>query len=120
MIFVEETDARVDWPEISNEAPCKNPEAVRFVEETATRELCPEILSVTPCRNPEAVTFVEETFASAASVEFRVGKVPYPEAVMLVEDTDAKVDCPEILSDTPCRKPETVIFVPEALVKVVP
>ena len=35
----------------------------------------------------------------------------------MVEETEVRLLCPEILSDAPWRYPETVRFVPEALVK---
>ena len=76
VILVDETAARIVWPEISNKVPCKNPEAVRFVEETEARVLCPEAFNVTVWRYPLAVTLVEDTLARAAFVEFNVGKVP--------------------------------------------
>jgi hypothetical protein len=36
-MFVPETDVRLDWPEISSDAPCKYPEAVRFVPDALVK-----------------------------------------------------------------------------------
>ena len=55
---MEETEARLDWPEIF-----KYPEAKRLVLETDARFDCPEMARLAPCKNPDAVRLVEETEA---------------------------------------------------------
>ena len=48
-----------------------------------------------------------------ALVKENVGMMPYPEAVIFVEETDANVDCPEMLSAPPWRNPDAVRLVEE-------
>ena len=45
-------------------ATFRYPETVRFVLETLARELCPEILRDAPCKNPESVRFVPEALTN--------------------------------------------------------
>jgi hypothetical protein len=111
-------------PDASTRRHCVEPEMfdmVRFdVVALVTDTPVPDPvvkLSVGKVPYPEAVMLVEEIFVSAALVLLSVGKVPYPEAVMLVVDALVADTVPSVVFPVTARYPESVWLVPEALVK---
>jgi hypothetical protein len=65
------------------------------------------------------VAFVKVRPESAERPEtFKLPPWKKPEAVTLVEETDAKLDWPEILMEAPCKEPEAERLVEETVARV--
>jgi hypothetical protein len=65
----------------------------------------------------DVVALVTDTPVPDPVVKLSVGKVPYPEAVMLVVDALVAETVPSVVFPVTARYPESVWLVPEALVK---
>jgi hypothetical protein len=66
----------------------------------------------------DVVALVTDTPVPDPVVKLSVGKVPYPEAVMLVVDALVAETVPSVVFPVTARYPESVWLVPEALVKL--
>ena len=76
-------------------------------------------MNVPICKFPVPVALVNVRPVSAETPEmFKDAPVISPEAVMFVEETEARDDWPEMERDPPCKNPDAVRFVPDAFVKV--
>jgi hypothetical protein len=104
--LVEDTAARLDWPETTSEAPCTKPLAAKLVADADCKLVCPDTVSVVEtvvvasCATPVSARLVPVAFVKVnPAIEERpemLSVAPWrnPEAVILVLDTDASVACP--------------------------
>jgi hypothetical protein len=108
-VEVPEPDMPLAEPQ-SDPVPDTTPDA-------STRRHCvePEIFDMVRF---DVVALVTDTPVPDPVVKLSVGKVPYPEAVMLVVDALVADTVPSVVFPVTARYPESVWLVPEALVKL--